>query len=242
MKERIVLAYTGGLDTSVAIGWIAEERNADIIAVAADVGQGGEDMEVIRERALACGAAESVVLDLKDEFADDFCLPALQANALYMDRYPLVSALSRPVIAKHLVVGGAGVRRDHRRARLHRQGQRPGALRGGNRRPGARPGRDRAGARLRHDARQGDRVRRAPRAADRRQQEVPVLDRPERLGSRRETGFLEDIWNGPIEDVYGTPPTPSTAASRTRWSSRSSTASRWRSTASRSRCSRRSSS
>ena len=103
MKERIVLAYSGGLDTSVAIGWIAEERNADIIAVAADVGQGGEDMEVIRERALACGAAESVVLDLKDEFADDFCLPALQSNALYMDRYPLVSALSRPVIVKHLV-------------------------------------------------------------------------------------------------------------------------------------------
>jgi argininosuccinate synthase len=103
MKERIVLAYSGGLDTSVAIGWIAEEREAEVIAVAADVGQGGEDLETIRERALACGAAESVVLDLKQEFADDFCLPALQANALYMDRYPLVSALSRPVIVKHLV-------------------------------------------------------------------------------------------------------------------------------------------
>jgi len=103
VKDRIVLAYSGGLDTSVAIGWIAEETGADVIAVAADVGQGGEDMNVIRERALRCGAVEAVVLDLKDEFAEDFCLPALQANALYMDRYPLVSALSRPVIAKHLV-------------------------------------------------------------------------------------------------------------------------------------------
>ena len=103
MTERVVLAYSGGLDTSVAIGWIAEETGAEVIAVAADVGQGGEDMDVIRERALACGAAESVVLDLKDEFAVEFCLPAMQANALYMDRYPLVSALSRPVIVKHLV-------------------------------------------------------------------------------------------------------------------------------------------
>jgi argininosuccinate synthase len=103
MSERVVLAYSGGLDTSVAIGWIAEETGAEVIAVAADVGQGGEDLEVIRERALACGAVESLVLDLKQEFAEDYCLPALKANALYLDRYPLVSALSRPVIAKHLV-------------------------------------------------------------------------------------------------------------------------------------------
>ena len=103
MKERVVLAYSGGLDTSVAIGWIAEETGAEVIAVAGDVGQGGEDMEVIRQRALDCGAVESIVADMRDEYADEFCLPALQANALYMDRYPLVSALSRPLIVKHLV-------------------------------------------------------------------------------------------------------------------------------------------
>src|SRR4051794_39779029 len=102
MSERVVLAYSGGLDTSVAIGWIAEETGADVIAVAADVGQGGEDLGVIRQRALDCGAVESVVADAKAEFASDFCLPALRANALYMDRYPLVSALSRPLIVKHL--------------------------------------------------------------------------------------------------------------------------------------------
>ena len=103
MTERVVLAYSGGLDTSVAIGWIAEETGAEVIAVAADVGQGGEDLEVVRKRALACGAVESEVLDLREDFADRFCLPALRAGALYMDRYPLVSALSRPVIVEALV-------------------------------------------------------------------------------------------------------------------------------------------
>src|SRR6266700_3771444 len=103
MTRRIVLAYSGGLDTSVAIGWIAEETGAEVVAVAADVGQGGEDLDVIRQRALDCGAVESVVLDLKHEFAEEYCLPALRANARYLERYPLVSALSRPVIARHLV-------------------------------------------------------------------------------------------------------------------------------------------
>ncbi len=102
MTERIVLAYSGGLDTSVAIGWIAEQTGAEVIALAIDVGQGGEDLETIRQRALACGAAESLVADARSEFANDFCMPALRANALYMNRYPLVSALSRPLIAAHL--------------------------------------------------------------------------------------------------------------------------------------------
>jgi argininosuccinate synthase len=103
VTDRVVLAYSGGLDTSVAIGWIAEATGAEVIAVAVDVGQGGEDLETIRTRALACGAVEAEVVDAREEFADDYCLPALQANALYMQRYPLVSALSRPVIVKHLV-------------------------------------------------------------------------------------------------------------------------------------------
>ncbi len=103
MTERVVLAYSGGLDTSVAIGWIAEKTGAEVIAVAADVGQGGEDLEEVRKRALACGAVEAEVLDLREDFADHYCLPALRAGALYMERYPLVSALSRPVIVEALV-------------------------------------------------------------------------------------------------------------------------------------------
>ena len=102
MTQRVVLAYSGGLDTSVAIGWIAEQTGAEVIALAIDVGQGGEDLRTVRERALACGAADAVVVDARAEFAAGYCMPALRANALYMDRYPLVSALSRPLIAAHL--------------------------------------------------------------------------------------------------------------------------------------------
>jgi argininosuccinate synthase len=102
MTQRVVLAYSGGLDTSVAIGWIAEQTGAEVIAVAMDVGQGGEDLRTVRERALACGAADAVVVDARAEFAAEYCVPSLLANALYMDRYPLVSALSRPLIVAHL--------------------------------------------------------------------------------------------------------------------------------------------
>ncbi len=103
MADRVVLAYSGGLDTSVAISWIGKETGAEVVAVAIDLGQGGEDMNVVRQRALDCGAVEAIVVDARDEFADEYCLPTVQANALYMGRYPLVSAISRPLIVKHLV-------------------------------------------------------------------------------------------------------------------------------------------
>lgn len=102
MTDRVVLAYSGGLDTSVGIGWLQDATGKEVIALAVDVGQGGENMDDIRQRALDCGAVEAIVVDAKDEFANDFVMPALKANALYQKRYPLVSALSRPVIAKHL--------------------------------------------------------------------------------------------------------------------------------------------
>jgi argininosuccinate synthase len=97
-----VLAYSGGLDTSVAVRWMTEELKTEVIAVAADVGQGG-DWEAIKERALAAGAIDAVVVDVRDEFANDFVAPALKANAKYEGKYPLISSLSRPVIVKHLV-------------------------------------------------------------------------------------------------------------------------------------------
>jgi len=101
-KGRIVLAYSGGLDTSAAIAWLAEQYSAEVIAVTLDLGQGRELTDV-RERALAVGAARAHVLDVRDEFAGDYILPALQAGALYEDRYPLATALSRPLIARKLV-------------------------------------------------------------------------------------------------------------------------------------------
>ncbi|HLG67947.1 MAG TPA: argininosuccinate synthase [Acidimicrobiales bacterium] len=107
MPRRVVLAYSGGLDTSVAVRWLEEHAGAEVIAVAVDVGQqsgpGSEDWDAIRHRALAAGAVEAVVVDARREMAEEFCVPALQANARYEGKYPLVSALSRPVIVRHLV-------------------------------------------------------------------------------------------------------------------------------------------
>jgi argininosuccinate synthase len=99
---RIVLAYSGGLETSVAIPWLAEKYGAEIITVTMDLGQ-GKELDDVRDRALASGALRAHVLDLREEFAREFILPALQAGAVYEGRYPLATALGRPLIAKHLV-------------------------------------------------------------------------------------------------------------------------------------------
>jgi argininosuccinate synthase len=201
-SDRVVLAYSGGLDTSVAIGWLADQTGAEIVAVALDLGQGGEDMDVVRQRALACGAVESIVVDAKDEFAEQYCLPAVRANALYMDRYPLVSALSRPLIVKHLVKaaqehhatvvshGCTGKGNDQVRFEVG-----VGALA-----PDLRviaPVRDYAWTREKaivyaeEHSLPIDVTKKSPYSID---QNV--------WGRAVETGFLEDIWNGPVEDLY----------------------------------------
>jgi argininosuccinate synthase len=102
-KELCVLAYSGGLDTSVAIQWLMEHKGVDVVALAVDVGQERQDLEVVREKAIAIGAVESIVKDVRHEFVSDFLSRALKANALYENKYPLVSAMSRPIIVKHLV-------------------------------------------------------------------------------------------------------------------------------------------
>lgn len=100
-NQKVVLAYSGGLDTSVAIKWL-QEKGYDVIAVGLDVGE-GKDLEFVREKALQVGAVKSYSIDAKKEFAEDFALAALQGHALYEGKYPLVSALSRPLISKKLV-------------------------------------------------------------------------------------------------------------------------------------------
>jgi argininosuccinate synthase len=102
MAKRVVLAYSGGLDTSVAVRWMIENYGVEVITLSADVGQEG-GLGDAQERALAAGAVAAEVVDVREEFARDYCLPVLRANALYEGQYPLVSALSRPIISKYLV-------------------------------------------------------------------------------------------------------------------------------------------
>ncbi len=101
-KEKVVLAYSGGLDTSIMIKWIQENYEADVITVTVDVGQ-GMDVETIEERALALGAFKHYTIDAKEEFVLNYVFPAIKANALYEEKYPLSSALSRPLIASKMV-------------------------------------------------------------------------------------------------------------------------------------------
>ncbi|GAB4101021.1 argininosuccinate synthase [Micromonospora taraxaci] len=202
MSERVVLAYSGGLDTSVAIPYLAEQTGAEVIAVAVDVGQGGEDLGAIRQRALDCGAVEAEVVDARDEFAAEYCLPAIRANALYMDRYPLVSALSRPLIVKHLVAaarahggtivshGCTGKGNDQVRFEVGLNALAPDLKI-------IAPARDFAWSRDKAIA-----------FAEERGLPIDVSARSpysidQNLWGRAvETGFLEDIWNAPVEGLY----------------------------------------
>lgn len=201
-KDRVVLAYSGGLDTSVAIGWIGEQTGKEVIACAVDVGQGGEDLEVIRQRALDCGAVDAYVADAKDEFAEEYCLPAIKANGLYMDQYPLVSALSRPLICKHLVKvakdfgadtvahGCTGKGNDQVRFEVSLTSQNPEIK-------FISPVRDLA---LTRDV--------AIKYAE--EHELPIETTKHNpfsidqnvWGRAVETGYLEDLWNPPTKDVY----------------------------------------
>ena len=101
-KQKVILAYSGGLDTSVAIKWIAEKYNADVVALALDVGA-EKEYPAIRDRALKIGAIKSLVIDARELFVKYFVFPALQADAIYEGTYPLATALSRPLMAKLLV-------------------------------------------------------------------------------------------------------------------------------------------
>ncbi len=102
-KEKVVLAYSGGLDTSICIKWLIDEHNLDVIAVVGEVGQEHEGLEAVRQKALRTGASECYVVDMREEFVEGYLTDAVRANALYENKYPLLSALSRPVITKHLV-------------------------------------------------------------------------------------------------------------------------------------------
>lgn len=202
MTDRVVLAYSGGLDTSVGIGWLKDATGKEVVAMAIDVGQGGEDMEVIRQRALDCGAVESVVIDAQAEFAEDYIMPSLKANALYQKRYPLVSALSRPLIAKYLAKtakelgadtvahGCTGKGNDQVRFEASVAAISPELS-------SIAPIRDLALTRdkaIEYAAEHNLPIAQSKKSPYSVDQNV--------WGRAVETGFLEDPWNAPIEDLY----------------------------------------
>ncbi len=211
MAQRVVLAYSGGLDTSVGIGWLKDATGKEVVALAVDVGQGGEDMEDIRQRALDCGAVESIVVDAKNEFADDFLMPALKANALYQKRYPLVSALSRPLIAKHLAITAQQLGAD---SVAH------GCTGKGNDQVRF----EAAVAALAPELTSIAPVRDLALTRDKaiiyaEENNLPIRQSAKNpysidknvWGRAVETGFLEDPWNAPIEDLYEYTMDPSVA-------------------------------
>ena len=102
MKEKVILAYSGGLDTTAIIPWLKENFDYEVICVCADCGQ-GEELDGLQERALSCGASKLYIEDLTDEFCDDYIVPCVQAHAVYENKYLLGTSMARPVIAKILV-------------------------------------------------------------------------------------------------------------------------------------------
>ena len=201
-KDRVVLAYSGGLDTSVAIGWIGEQTGREVVAVAVDVGQGGEDLEVIRQRALDCGAVEAYVADARDEFASEYCMPALKANALYEGKYPArlrplrvplsPSTWSRPPAIRCTTVahGCTGKGNDQVRFEVSITSMAPDM-------DCISPVRDLA---LTRDV--------AIEYAEKHNLPIettkhnPFSIDQNVWGRAIETGFLEDLWNAPTKDVY----------------------------------------
>ncbi len=202
MTDRVILAYSGGLDTSVAIEWMKQETGAEVVAVSIDVGQGGEDLETIRRRALDCGAVESVVVDARDEFAEEYCLPAIKANGLYMKQYPLVSALSRPLIVKHMAKAAKEHGGTHVAHGCTGKGNDQVRFEVGfaNTAPDLKiiaPARDYAWTR--------DKAIAFAEKNDlpiEQSKSSPFSIDQNLWGRAIETGYLEDLWNAPTKDVY----------------------------------------
>jgi len=202
MSARVVLAYSGGLDTTVAIPYLAKMTGGEVVAVSLDLGQGGEDMESVRQRALDSGAVESIVIDARDEFAEEYCLPTIKANGMYMKQYPLVSAISRPLIVKHLVEaakehggthvshGCTGKGNDQVRFEVGFRNENPDL-------EIIAPARDYAWTRDKAIAFAEEIDLPIEQSAS-----SPFSIDQNVWGRAIETGYLEDLWNAPTKDIY----------------------------------------
>ena len=203
--KKVVLAYSGGLDTSVILRWLQETYRCEVVTFTADLGQ-GEELEPARKKAELMGVKEIFIDDLREEFVRDFVFPMFRANALYEGQYLLGTSIARPLIAKRQIeIANAG-RRRRGRPRRHRQGQRPGALRARLLRAEARHQGHRAVARM------GPRPR-APRSSNTprstrsrspsdKRGEAPFSVDANLLHISAEGKVLEDPWVEPEEFVY----------------------------------------
>ena len=202
MSARVVLAYSGGLDTTVAIPYLAKMTGGEVVAVSLDLGQGGEDMESVRQRALDSGAVESIVIDARDEFADEYCLPTIKANGMYMKQYPLVSAISRPLIVKHLVEAAKEHGGTHGSHGCTGKGNDQVRFEVGfrNANPDLEiiaPARDYAWTRDKAIAFAEEIDLPIEQSAS-----SPFSIDQNVWGRAIETGYLEDLWNAPTKDIY----------------------------------------
>ena len=203
--KKVVLAYSGGLDTSIIIPWLKENYGgAEVIAFCGDVGQ-GDDFEAVRAKALKTGASKCVVRDLREEFVRDYCYKALAAGAVYEDRYLLGTALARPLLAYHQVQVALEEGADALSHGAHRQGQRPGALRGDLRRLRPAPEGDRPLARVDDPLARGRaRVRGQARRARRADEEGSLQPRRQPLAplarGRQPRGRLGRAAEGDVQD------------------------------------------
>ena len=181
-NDRIVLAYSGGLDTTVAVPWLKEKYGADIVTLTIDLGM--VDLETTRQRALSIGAVEAVIVDGRQTLVDEFLYPSLQAGTVYEEQYPLATALGRPLIARYLVEaarehgayavahGCTGKGNDQVRLEVGVMALDP-SLQG-----------NRAHTRLGHEPRRRDRVRSGPQPAHQHPRQ-PLLDGREPVGPQR---------------------------------------------------------
>ncbi len=127
MPRKVVLAYSGGLDTSIIIPWLKETYGCEVIAMIGDVGQ-QEDLEAAQRKALATGASAASIEDLREEFVTGYIWPTLRAGAVYEHKYLLGTSFARPVLAKRQAEVALRVRGGRAGTRVHRQGQRPGTI------------------------------------------------------------------------------------------------------------------
>lgn len=209
MTDRVVLAYSGGLDTTVAIPYLKKMTGGEVVAVSIDLGQGGEDMESVRQRALGAGAVESIIVDAKDEFAENYCLPTIKANGMYMKQYPLVSAISRPLIVKHLVEAANENGGTHVAHGCTGKGNDQVRFEVGfmNTNPDLKiiaPARDYAWTRDKAIAFAEENNVPIEQSAS-----SPFSIDQNVWGRAIETGYLEDLWNAPTKDIYAYTEEPS---------------------------------